>query len=66
LFGLSRREAELALALGSGEQLVDAAQRMNLKTETARGYSKAIYAKMNVRGQSELIVRLLTSSAWLS
>ena len=60
LYRLSRREAQLALALCRGEELVPAGIRLGLTPETARNYSKRIYAKAGARGQADL-VRLILS-----
>ncbi|GGB99223.1 hypothetical protein GCM10011494_17090 [Novosphingobium endophyticum] len=61
LFDLPRREAELAVALNEGLSIAEAAGRMGLTLETARNYSKRLYAKLGVRGQAEL-VRLVSDS----
>ncbi|WP_067735745.1 helix-turn-helix transcriptional regulator [Novosphingobium naphthalenivorans] len=61
LFDLPRREAELAVALNEGLSIAEAADRMGLTLETARNYSKRLYAKLGVRGQAEL-VRLVCDS----
>lgn len=63
LFGLSAREAELAVLLSGGATISGAADSMGLKEETARGYSKQIYAKMDVSGQAALVRRVLLSVA---
>ncbi|MDO7835396.1 helix-turn-helix transcriptional regulator [Sphingobium sp. HBC34] len=65
LFGLSPREAELCLLISEGQTIGEAAAAMHLTEETARGYSKHIYAKMNVRGQAELVRAVFQSSAIL-
>jgi DNA-binding CsgD family transcriptional regulator len=61
LFGLPPREAELAIALNEGLSIAEAASRMGLTLETARNYSKRLYAKLGVRGLPEL-VRLVCDS----
>ena len=61
LFDLPPREAELAIALNEGLSIAEAAERMGLTLETARNYSKRLYAKLGVRGQAEL-VRLICDS----
>ncbi|WP_022683832.1 helix-turn-helix transcriptional regulator [Sphingobium bisphenolivorans] len=66
IFGLSLREAELALAMSSGLSLAEAAASMGVNIETARGYSKRIYAKMAVRGQAEMVRKIFMSSASLA
>ncbi len=56
--GLSAREAALACGLMQGETIVEAGTRLGLTPETARNYSKRIYAKTSTTGQADL-VRLL-------
>jgi DNA-binding CsgD family transcriptional regulator len=52
--------------LGYGGGIAEAAERLGLSIETARFYSKTLYAKLDVRGQAELTRRILTSVAVLS
>lgn len=66
LTGLARREAELALRLSAGRSLAETAQEMGLTLETARNYSKRIYAQLNLRGQGELVRYVLQSGARLA
>lgn len=66
LFDLPRREAELAIALSDGLSIAEAAQDMGLTIETARNYSKRLYAKLGVRGQAELVRIVYESSAVLA
>lgn len=61
LFGILPSEARLALALGRGLSLSEAAIELGLTLGTARNYSKKIYAKMGARGQSDVIRFILTS-----
>lgn len=61
LFGLLPSEARLALALSRGMTIAEAADALGLTTETARNYSKKIYAKMGARGQSDVVRYILTS-----
>ncbi|HET9629786.1 MAG TPA: hypothetical protein VFP14_09940 [Novosphingobium sp.] len=61
--GLSAREAELAVALAWGEELVPAGVRLGLTPETTRNYSKRIYAKTGARGQADLVRMVLTGLA---
>ncbi len=63
---LSRREAELALRLAQGRSIAEAAEDMCLTLETARNYSKRIYAQLNLRGQAELVRYVLQSSVSLA
>ncbi|RVT93113.1 helix-turn-helix transcriptional regulator [Sphingomonas crocodyli] len=66
LFGLLPSEARLALALSRGLSIADAANALGLTVETARNYSKKIYAKTGARGQSELIRFILASTLALA
>lgn len=61
LFGLLPSEARLAWAMGRGLSISDAAQELGLRVETARNYSKKIYAKTGASGQPELVRIILTS-----
>jgi DNA-binding CsgD family transcriptional regulator len=58
--GLSAREAALAEAISQGRSLVDAGAALQLTPETARNYSKRIYAKTGASGQADLVRLLLT------
>lgn len=60
-FGLSRREAQLALALSRGLSLTEAAAEFGLKIATIRTYSKSLYSKIGARGLADL-VRIVMSS----
>lgn len=61
LFGLLPSEARLAWAIAQGAPIAEAASSLGLTVETARNYSKKIYAKTGARGQAEL-VRIVLSS----
>lgn len=61
LFGLLPSEARLALALSRGFSITEAAASLGLTVETARSYSKKIYAKLGARGQADLIRFILAS-----
>lgn len=61
LFGLLPSEARLAWAIAQGMSIAEAAQDLGLTLETARNYSKRIYAKTGARGQAELVRNILTS-----
>ena len=60
VYGLSSREAALAHGLTMGETILEAGQRLHLTPETARNYSKRIYARTGTRGQADLVRLLLT------
>ena len=64
--GLSANEAALAHALSHGETLAEAGARLHLTEETARNYSKRIYAKTGARGQADLVRIVLTGLAPLA
>lgn len=66
LFAVSLREAELAIALADGLSIAEAAEAMGLTLETARNYSKRLYAQLGVRGQTELVRLVHRSSAVLA
>ncbi|MCH2109367.1 MAG: LuxR C-terminal-related transcriptional regulator [Polyangiaceae bacterium] len=52
---LSSRELEIVQALSSGQRVKDIAQELIISTHTVRNHLKAIYRKLNVRSQFELI-----------
>lgn len=56
LFDLLPSEARLALALGRGMSIAEAAAELDLTVESARTYSKKIYAKMGARGRADLVL----------
>ncbi|WP_371227576.1 helix-turn-helix transcriptional regulator [Pseudomonas sp. QE6] len=64
LFGLTRQEARLAAWLGAGQTISEAAGQMNIAVAAARNYSKNIYAKLGIKGQTDL-VRLMCRSVAL-
>ena len=55
LFDLIPSEARLALALSRGMSIAEAAGDLGLTVESARTYSKRIYAKTGARGQADLV-----------
>jgi DNA-binding CsgD family transcriptional regulator len=55
LFDLIPSEARLALALSRGMSIAEAAFDLGLTVESARTYSKRIYAKTGARGQADLV-----------
>jgi len=61
LFGLLPSEARLAWAIAQGIPISEAAANLGITVETARNYSKKIYAKTGARGQAELVRIVLTS-----
>jgi DNA-binding CsgD family transcriptional regulator len=61
--GLSTREAALAEAISQGRSIIEAGAELQLTQETARNYSKRIYAKTGASGQADLVRLLLTGLA---
>jgi DNA-binding CsgD family transcriptional regulator len=55
LFGLLPSEARLAVAIADGHSLADSADLLELTIETARNYSKRIFAKTGTQGQPDLV-----------
>lgn len=66
LYDLSFKESGLAWALCEGHTIVEAAEKFGLTIETARNYSKRIYAKVGARSQADLVRILLTGVAALA
>lgn len=66
LFGLLPSEARLAWMMGQSTSIAEAAERLGLTIETARNYSKKIYAKTGARGHAELVRIVMTSVLALS
>ncbi|MDG5747618.1 helix-turn-helix transcriptional regulator [Qipengyuania sp. XHP0207] len=60
LFDLTPAEARLAWSLSQGLSIAEAAEQHGLTVETARYYSKKIYAKTGARGQVDLVRNILT------
>jgi DNA-binding CsgD family transcriptional regulator len=56
--GLSPAEAEIARALADGETLRDIAERRKVSIETVRTQLRAVYGKLGVHRQVELVKRL--------
>lgn len=66
LLGLSEREAALADAISHGQAITEAGHALQLTQETARNYSKRIYAKTGATGQADLVRMVLTGLAQLA
>jgi len=60
LFSMTRSESALALRMANGDSIAEAGEALGLTVETARNYSKRIYAKTGAQGQADL-VRILLS-----
>ena len=61
LFGLTRMEAALALLLAEGNTLDEAAEKMDVRRNTARTHLRSIFCKTGVTRQT-MLVRLLLNS----
>jgi DNA-binding CsgD family transcriptional regulator len=61
--GLSPNEAALAEAVSRGRSIIEAGAELQLTPETARNYSKRIYAKTGASGQADLVRLVLTGLA---
>ncbi len=61
LFGLTRKEAALALLLAEGLTLDEAADKMDVRRNTARTHLRSIFCKTGVTRQT-MLVRLLLNS----
>lgn len=57
-YGLSPREAQLAVEIAGGQSIEQAAERMGISTAHARTRLKGVFAKLGVRRQSELVLML--------
>ncbi|WP_417461550.1 alpha/beta fold hydrolase [Kordiimonas sp.] len=57
--GLTQSESRLALQLGAGATVADAAKELNISVHTARNQLKSIYSKTGINRQSELIKLLI-------
>ncbi|WP_285710707.1 helix-turn-helix transcriptional regulator [Erythrobacter oryzae] len=66
LYQLSPREAALAQKLSRGEMIVEAGRDLRLTAETARNYSKRIYARTGTRGAPDLVRMILSGLAPLA
>ena len=61
LFALTRMESQLALLLAEGFTLDEAAEKMNVRRNTARTHLRSIFCKTGVTRQT-MLVRLLLNS----
>ena len=63
-FQLTPAEAALAVHLGQGEALADAAQALGIAYNTARSHLRAIFAKTGTHRQAELVTLLSVSTGF--
>ncbi|MGR5352900.1 helix-turn-helix transcriptional regulator [Vibrio sp. DNB22_19_2] len=66
IFGLTSAETALTLELANGLSLEEAAERLNIRRNTARAHLRSIFSKTGVRRQTELVRILLNSVAPLA
>jgi DNA-binding CsgD family transcriptional regulator len=60
-YGLSPVETRLACCLAEGGSVVEAAERIRVREQTARSYLKQIFIKTATNRQAELVSLLLKS-----
>lgn len=65
LLDLTRQEARLSALLACGQTISEAAGEMGIAVTAARNYSKNIYAKLGIKGQTDLVRILCKSFALL-
>lgn len=66
LYGLTAKEAELAIALAQGMSLKDYAERTGVSFETTRWHSKRVMQKMDCAKQQDVMYALLYRNALFS
>lgn len=66
LFGLTAKEASVALRLASGRTLQEAAEDLGITQSTARAHLRSIFAKTGIDRQTKLVRALLKSVAMLA
>ena len=63
-FGVSISEARLAILICDGHSLKAAAAMLGWTEQSTRTCSKSLFARTGVRGQPDLVRRILNSSVW--
>ena len=61
IFGLTPNEARFAAELAGGKSIAQAGAALGFTLETARHYSKQLYAKMGAAGQADVVRRIENS-----
>jgi DNA-binding CsgD family transcriptional regulator len=61
IFGLTPNEARFAAELAGGQSIAQAGTALGFTLETARHYSKQLYAKLGAAGQVEVVRRIENS-----
>jgi DNA-binding CsgD family transcriptional regulator len=59
-FGVSAREAEIAVLISMGLELSGVATRLSISIHAARTHLKSLYGKTGIRSQAELVRRVLS------
>jgi DNA-binding CsgD family transcriptional regulator len=62
-FGLSPRQAEVALLLAQGQTTAEIARTLNLTTHTVRHHAEQVLRRLNVRSRQQALVRLRDGTA---
>lgn len=62
-FGLSPRQAEVALMLAQGQTTAEIARTLNLTTHTVRHHAEQVLRRLNVRTRQQALVRLRDGTA---
>ena len=62
-FGLSPRQAEVALLLAQGQTTAEIARTLNLTTHTVRHHAEQVLRRLNVRTRQQALVRLRDGTA---
>ena len=62
-YGLTDREAEVALLFAQGFSIGSVAQQLGIERSTAQSHSKAIYRKMDIHTKDDLIARVREAAA---
>lgn len=63
LFGLTPREAALAVRLAAGETIAEAAERLSITRGTARSHLKVLFSKTDTHRQADLVGMLQRAAA---
>jgi len=66
LYGLTATETRVAVLLAAGHTLAEAAERLGIKTTTARTHLRAVFEKTGARRQAELVGLLTGGLAGLA
>ena len=65
-YGLTGKEAEIALGVAAGQSLDEIAGQLGIYVSTVRGHLKKSFQKVGVHSQAELSARLMSGPiGWL-